>query len=141
MKEREFAYQSGKFKRCGNGTCTRDMGREVDNFSPINVAAPDLKRYPLYAKAKPINITLRAGEMLYMPSFWWHSVVSHADAEGKNIAINFWYSPHSKIFADAFLALRDAVMPYADPENVPDELRPQALVEGTTPRELLDAEP
>ena len=136
MKERDFVFKGDDFKSCGAGICTRDLNNEVDNFSPVNVAKPDLKRYPLFAKAKPINITLKAGEMLYLPSFWWHSVTSTADSQNRNIAVNIWYHPHSRIFAHTFLAMRDAIMPY-DQDDVPEHMMPK---EKGTPKEGAVAE-
>lgn len=45
------------------------------------------RSHPLYKHAKPIACTVRAGQMLYLPSLWFHHVrQSHAC-----IAVNFWY--------------------------------------------------
>ena len=41
---------------------------------PIDPKDPDLKRWPCYAKARPIQCTVNAGEMLYLPSLWFHHV-------------------------------------------------------------------
>jgi hypothetical protein len=49
--------------------------REKPNVSTINsVFDPDLKRFPLFAKARPISFVLNAGEMMFLPSAWWHTV-------------------------------------------------------------------
>ena len=37
--------------------------------------------------AHPINISVRAGETLYLPAGWWHFV----EQEGFTIAVNHWY--------------------------------------------------
>jgi histone arginine demethylase JMJD6 len=37
---------------------------------------PDLERYPLMAKTRPIKAVLRAGETLFIPSGWWHTAKS-----------------------------------------------------------------
>ncbi|HEX3134781.1 MAG TPA: cupin-like domain-containing protein [Planctomycetota bacterium] len=43
------------------------------NFAGINdVVNPDLQRFPLFAQAKPIVYDLQAGEVLFVPSGWWH---------------------------------------------------------------------
>lgn len=45
------------------------------NLSLVNdVEHPDLERFPLFAKAVPITLVLEPGEMLFVPSHWWHTV-------------------------------------------------------------------
>ncbi|MBN3942868.1 MAG: cupin-like domain-containing protein [Nostoc sp.] len=39
---------------------------EVDTFNP------DLKKFPLYVNVKPVEFILSPGELLYIPSMWWH---------------------------------------------------------------------
>ena len=38
-----------------------------------DVDHPDLQKYPLFAKAKAIRVTLHAGESAFMPCGWWHT--------------------------------------------------------------------
>lgn len=42
----------------------------------VDVEAPDLQRFPLYASAKPIEVDVEAGEILFVPSGWFHHVQS-----------------------------------------------------------------
>jgi hypothetical protein len=45
------------------------------NISQINsVVTPDLEKFPLFPKARGTNFTLDAGELLFVPSGWWHTV-------------------------------------------------------------------
>ncbi|HEY2395339.1 MAG TPA: cupin-like domain-containing protein [Rudaea sp.] len=37
---------------------------------------PDLERYPLFRHARAHNITIRAGETLFLPCGWWHTARS-----------------------------------------------------------------
>ena len=46
---------------------------ERPNFSQINVDKPDLKRFPLYAEAVSTTFILEPGELLFVPSHWWHT--------------------------------------------------------------------
>lgn len=41
---------------------------QVDSFNP------DLEKFPLYANAKPVECILNQGEMIHIPSKWWHQV-------------------------------------------------------------------
>ena len=44
------------------------------NLSPLeDVEQPDLERFPLFAHAVPIKLVLEPGEMLFVPSHWWHT--------------------------------------------------------------------
>lgn len=39
----------------------------------VDVDHPDLERFPLFAQAQAIRITLRPGESVFMPCGWWHT--------------------------------------------------------------------
>lgn len=41
---------------------------------PVDPLKPDLGKWPLYGKARPIHCSLHPGEMLYLPSMWYHHV-------------------------------------------------------------------
>lgn len=41
---------------------------------PLDPLNPDFDRYPSYRLAKPLLCTVKAGEMLYLPSLWFHHV-------------------------------------------------------------------
>jgi peptidyl-lysine (3S)-dioxygenase / protease len=54
--------------------------------SRVDGFAPDLALYPLAARARAYNCTLAAGEILYVPLFWWHQVYAETTA----VNINAW---------------------------------------------------
>ncbi|XP_060919797.1 bifunctional peptidase and (3S)-lysyl hydroxylase JMJD7 isoform X1 [Labrus mixtus] len=54
---------------------------------PLDPLDPDLDRYPQYIRAHPISFSVKAGEMLYLPSLWFH----HVQQSHGCIAVNFWY--------------------------------------------------
>ena len=66
---------------------------------PIDPLAPDLGKFPRYALARPMRVTLHAGDQLYLPAMWYHFVEQDVgwgpDGPGKGvqaaIAINHWY--------------------------------------------------
>ena len=53
-------------------------------IDPLN---PDLETYPDFQNAHPVRITLKAGDVLYLPSLWFH----HLRQSHGCIAVNFWY--------------------------------------------------
>jgi hypothetical protein len=47
---------------------------EKENLSLINsIDNPDLEKFPLFAKAEPTVFILEPGELLFIPSHWWHT--------------------------------------------------------------------
>lgn len=54
---------------------------------PLDPLKPDLSRWPDYQHAHPLRCTLRAGDVLYLPSMWFH----HVQQENGTIAVNYWY--------------------------------------------------
>lgn len=60
---------------------------------PTSLAAgalPDDARYPRFAAARPLAITvdLAPGDALYLPKLWWHSVEATAPF---NVLVNYWW--------------------------------------------------
>ncbi|KAL5006392.1 hypothetical protein ScPMuIL_015198 [Solemya velum] len=63
-------------------------------MSPVDILKPDMKRFPKFLDTHPLNCTISEGEVLFMPSFWWHEVQSYpSQKEARNLAVNFWYEP------------------------------------------------
>ncbi|XP_061898457.1 bifunctional peptidase and (3S)-lysyl hydroxylase JMJD7 isoform X2 [Entelurus aequoreus] len=54
---------------------------------PLDPLDPDLKRYPMYRRARPLHCSVKAGEILYLPSLWFH----HVRQTHGCMAVNFWY--------------------------------------------------
>ena len=81
------------------------MKRITVNFAPVNISAPDYARFPKLKEATPIACTIDAGDVLYVPSFWWHEVISEARAGTPNLAVNFWYKARRARLAGGSLAL------------------------------------
>lgn len=57
------------------------------NYSPVDVEAPDLGRFPLYEGVAPLEVLLGPGEILFIPVRWWHYV----RALEPTISLNFWW--------------------------------------------------
>jgi len=76
-----------------------------DNETTTKWIEPDIKkckengvkesRFPLLSKAHPIKVLVSEGEMLYIPSLWYHRVTQTCETVG----VNYWFdmkfdSPH-----------------------------------------------
>ena len=90
-----------------------DLTPSGQAISLVDIDDPDLQRYPKFAKAQECAqiFELDPGDALYIPSMWWHHVVS---LEPFNLLVNYWWcttmaalgSP-SNAMMHAILALRD----------------------------------
>jgi hypothetical protein len=70
------------------------LDRPLCNFSRLNFDQPDSSRFP---RARGFEIwegDVRAGEMLYLPNFWWHHVLN----VGLTIGVTFiWNESWARI--------------------------------------------
>ena len=57
------------------------------NYSPVDVESPDYERFPLFKKARPFEVMLAPGEVLFIPVRWWH----YARALDPTVSLNFWW--------------------------------------------------
>jgi hypothetical protein len=55
--------------------------------SAVDPVHPDLVAHPRFAEARPVAVTVRTGEVLFLPSFWWHHVTSLS----VSISVNQWW--------------------------------------------------
>lgn len=58
------------------------------NIARVNPERPDYDRFPRFREAHPVVADLGPGDMLFLPSLWWH-YVSTSEA---SIAVNFWWA-------------------------------------------------
>jgi len=58
------------------------------HFSSVDIDEPDYVKFPLLKNAEPTECIVNGGDMLYVPSNWWHQVYSTGSP---NLAMNFWY--------------------------------------------------
>jgi hypothetical protein len=59
----------------------------VPNCSPVDAEAPDLARYPRFRDTPMLKAEVGPGDLLYIPSLWWHQ----ARSLDMSVAINlFW---------------------------------------------------
>ena len=72
--------------------------------SMVNVAAPDLARYPRFAEALAAAETaeLEPGDAVFIPNLWWHNVES---LDPFNILVNYWWYDTPRGAGSPFAAL------------------------------------
>ncbi|XP_050411134.1 bifunctional peptidase and (3S)-lysyl hydroxylase Jmjd7 [Patella vulgata] len=81
-------YPTGIFKQeDGIWSVVDDPNTTQVPWIAIDPLHPDTVSYPQYNKATPREVTVRAGETLYLPSLWFH----HVQQSHGCIAVNYWY--------------------------------------------------
>ena len=65
-------------------------GPGSSQFSQVDVAAPDLERFPRFADAMAMVTVLEEGDAVFFPAYWYHSF-EHLGAI--NVNVNFWWRP------------------------------------------------
>jgi dTDP-4-dehydrorhamnose 3,5-epimerase-like enzyme len=53
----------------------------------VDPRAPDLERSPLFARAEGLVCVLEAGEMCYIPPYWWH----HIESLDVSFSVSHWW--------------------------------------------------
>jgi hypothetical protein len=80
----------------------------LSRYSRLDMDHPDFHRFPQARELTPTEVTLNAGEALFLPVYWWHRVQTLEPS----VSVNFWWAP------PLGLSLTPQVMASA----VPDEL-------------------
>jgi hypothetical protein len=66
----------------------------------------DTKQFPCAAHARPLHVTLHAGDILFLPAFWFHRVESF----GRSLAVNWWLASHSLLMQQVMKSI-DLALP------------------------------
>ncbi|KAG9450399.1 hypothetical protein H6P81_010364 [Aristolochia fimbriata] len=64
----------------------------VNPFPSSSTREQQISLFPRYFSGpEPFHCTVKAGEILYLPSMWFHYVRQSPDSRGRTIALNYWY--------------------------------------------------
>ena len=83
-------YKSARYQldlSAGQFSFIDDTSHGSVPWIPLDPLKPDLLRWPQYKRAHPLRCTLAAGDVLYLPSMWFH----HVSQSHGTIAVNYWY--------------------------------------------------
>lgn len=72
----------------------RDARARHHNLGQADPERPDLDRHPLFAEARPWTCEVGAGDLLFLPAFWWHQVRS-LDV---GVSVSVWWAPRPEQF-------------------------------------------
>ena len=70
-----------------------DFAKTAIGTSPVDAAAVDLLRFPLAAQAELHVTRLGAGDILFIPMYWWHVVASAVGEQHMHLALTLQFEP------------------------------------------------
>ena len=62
---------------------------KMAHLSAVDIEKPDLNAHPNFSVARPFRFTIKAGELLFLPAFWWHQVSSPS----VSTSVSIWWMP------------------------------------------------
>ncbi len=102
------------------------------NFTRVDHRAPDITRYPLFSAAAGLEGTLEAGELLFLPAFWYHAFTHRGDF---NLNVNYWTDAASVSLGPASLRNELAIVLLASiPAQERDDPRWTGLMQAVDER-------
>jgi hypothetical protein len=110
------------------------------NFSQINIVNPDEARFPGFRKARCLEAIIEEGDMLFIPSYWYHAVFHLGEV---NINVNFWWPPevlqlNKTSFRATLLSILNSAVSGGNP--FPDLRKAKTAIENLPPetKQLLE---
>jgi len=58
-----------------------------DRQSQVDIFNPDLCHFPKFADVEAMDCIVSPGDVLYIPAYWWHHIISLSET----VSVNFWY--------------------------------------------------
>jgi hypothetical protein len=71
----------------------------ISRVGSFNTA--DYERYPLFREAKPLEVVVDAGSILFIPNFYWHEVHS---LDSPSISLSYWWDARTAAEIESSIA-------------------------------------
>jgi len=59
------------------------------NFSPVHFFKPDVRQHPLFKEASAFDVSLKPGDCLYLPPYFWYQTQSAIDQDTAVVTFNY----------------------------------------------------
>jgi len=117
----ERQHKSGRFDSSNGSWKVRlDKPNEEVQWIAADVTKKDdreyLQKFPLLRYTHPIEVRVQAGELLYLPSLWFHRVTQSCETLG----VNWWYDMRFDSPGWIYFHLLQQLRPLASEDGAPD---------------------
>ncbi|EOY32967.1 2-oxoglutarate and Fe(II)-dependent oxygenase superfamily protein isoform 1 [Theobroma cacao] len=114
-----YSEESGEFRLELEEPERRVPWCSVDPYPATG--SEERSKFPLYFNGpKPFEVTVKAGEILYLPSMWFHHVKQSPGDGGCTIAVNYWYDMQFDIKYAYFNFLQSLPYQSTDDQTIPE---------------------
>jgi hypothetical protein len=59
----------------------------IPHMAQVDIERPDYDKFPRFAHATPLEAIVHSGDMIFLPTGWWHQVYSMSTS----MSVNFWW--------------------------------------------------
>ena len=115
----ERQHKSGRFdSSSGSWKVRMDMDEKVQWIADLTKKdhREYLHEFPLLRYTHPIEVCVRSGELLYLPSLWFHHVTQSCET----IGVNWWYDMHFDSPGWIYFHLLQQLRPFASEDRATD---------------------
>ncbi|KAL1530629.1 hypothetical protein AB1Y20_001529 [Prymnesium parvum] len=64
-----------------------------DRSAQVDLSSNNQADFPKFERARGSTVTLNPGDVLFLPAYWWHEVVTEPAPPGvMTVSVNFWFS-------------------------------------------------
>jgi jumonji domain-containing protein 7 len=94
LYEREFAVARHSLNTATGEWTVEDQPETTVPWIPVDPTSPNYAAFPLFRHCQPVTVEVHPGDLLYLPSLWFHHVQQREeqlDGFKAAIAVNMWY--------------------------------------------------
>ncbi|XP_022730777.1 jmjC domain-containing protein 7 isoform X1 [Durio zibethinus] len=116
-----YSEESGEFRLELEEPVRYVPWSSVNPYPATGNEEQERSKFPLYFNGpKPFEVTVKAGEVLYLPSMWFHHVRQRPGDGGYTIAVNYWYDMQFDIKYAYFNFLQSLPYQSTDDPTIPE---------------------
>ncbi|KAK9721492.1 hypothetical protein K7432_003373 [Basidiobolus ranarum] len=91
LHEKEYPAATWAKDHNGEFVIKPEVPETMVPWISLDPTKPEYSKFPRFQYANPLTVEVNPGDMLYLPSMWYHHVAQREDSNGRVLAVNYWY--------------------------------------------------